>query len=342
MVLEKNKITVFLTSMILPFIGIVSCEMGKELDAEKYLPEHEMLVVHGFINPQDSAVIIAVSKSDALSSEMDTLLYQNLMVKDADVYISDGTNTEKLEFFILDSIRNPATSSIMTPIEKHWPVSAYSVPAEVFPIVAGKTYTLDVSTPDGLKASATCTVPADKGLDFTMTLEDVTRETTYCYEQSFDNGSYTVTDSCTIMPYQAYEAAIGWKDDETTEDYYYVEYPTIYPRYVLWQDTLLTLSAIWGQKEDRFFSDKELSGETIQIWTRVGINGSSWIGPKLEVDFVILDRPLFKYYESRERYRRQTENGTIILYDPPILYSNVVGGRGVFGAYNYKKLEFLF
>ncbi|MDH5603993.1 MAG: hypothetical protein OEY51_08635, partial [Cyclobacteriaceae bacterium] len=47
--------------------SLTSCEIS--LSEEVYFPEHEVLVVHSFISPQDTGVLVMVAKSNSIMSE---------------------------------------------------------------------------------------------------------------------------------------------------------------------------------------------------------------------------------------------------------------------------------
>ncbi|CAA9283047.1 MAG: hypothetical protein AVDCRST_MAG95-3437, partial [uncultured Adhaeribacter sp.] len=95
------------------------------------------LVVTSFISPQDTVLTVQVQKTRPVVG-----ITQNPnqgKIINATVALSDGTQTVPLLYEAQREI--------------------YRVKASALLIAAGKTYTLTVSTPDGLSAKGICTVP---------------------------------------------------------------------------------------------------------------------------------------------------------------------------------------
>ena len=116
---------------------LVSCEKeAKEIELPKVDPK---LVVYGFLSPSDSVIEIVVSKSVPYFGDQKGNIYDP--VSDATVLLSSEGQTISLPF----SIEN----------------GSYIVRNEApFSILAGKTYSLQVSSPGGFYVSAATTVPS--------------------------------------------------------------------------------------------------------------------------------------------------------------------------------------
>ncbi|GAA4402377.1 hypothetical protein GCM10023187_17390 [Nibrella viscosa] len=94
------------------------------------------LVVHGFISPQDTALVVIVGESRPVFG---TSAGVRATLAGATVVLSEGTRTITLPFRLQ---------------EGH-----YSVSTRTFPIRAGQTYRLQVSAPTYQPVQAVCTVP---------------------------------------------------------------------------------------------------------------------------------------------------------------------------------------
>jgi hypothetical protein len=97
------------------------------------IPFDNRLVVTAFISPQDTLLTVRVQNSKPISGTVSS----NTTIADASVTISEGSK------------------SVILPYKN----DAYSTSARNLPIRAGATYALNVSTPDGRKVSAQCTIP---------------------------------------------------------------------------------------------------------------------------------------------------------------------------------------
>jgi Domain of unknown function (DUF4249) len=107
----------------------------------------EQLVVHSYISPQDTLVQVAVSKNfpaqEANARQRPVAGLQNLVVT-----LSEGSQRAVLTYI------EPTSRDLAN----NW--RRYGIPARQFPVRAGQTYRLEVSSPEGQRVNATCTVPA--------------------------------------------------------------------------------------------------------------------------------------------------------------------------------------
>ena len=140
---------------ILPLLSfmiliITSCEKTvTNVDLPEVKPK---LVVQSFISPQDDKVIIDLSLSRPVFGENNSSGYDAQPINNATIVISDGTISKTVNYDSKDK--------------------QYIIQTSDFPIVAGKTYTLNVSTSDGKSCNATCTVPINSITDFEVLLID--------------------------------------------------------------------------------------------------------------------------------------------------------------------------
>lgn len=105
----------------------------------KLPPQEDKLVVTSFISPNDTVIVVTVRNSIPKFNWVGIWGPQYSNLTDATVYISDGTTQIKVPFDQSNGMYLTSTKN--------------------FPIVSGKTYYLDVSTPDGKKASGETSVP---------------------------------------------------------------------------------------------------------------------------------------------------------------------------------------
>ncbi len=140
----KPSLQLLLRVLVLFFI--YSCT--KTADNIKLPETKPKLVVGCFLSPQDSLITLTLTRSNPIFGAHHNTINTNDAVPDADVFISDGSQTNKLMY---DN-------------------GKYTLSQMVLPVVAGKIYTLNISTPDGNSVSATCTVPISNApaLDITF------------------------------------------------------------------------------------------------------------------------------------------------------------------------------
>lgn len=108
-----------------------------EISPSELPGEPEKLVVYGYLSPQDTVLSVKVGRSKPVLGDGAEAVPFN--ITNATVSLSNGSQSVKLIHNLSDQI--------------------YKVKASALPIVAGKTYTLTVSTPDGKQVSAQATIP---------------------------------------------------------------------------------------------------------------------------------------------------------------------------------------
>lgn len=150
------------------------------------LPKSETkLVVTCFISPDDTIIGAVVRESRPKFGAQQSFSLSptsNGDIENATVVISDG----------IKSVTMPYKTDALNPL-----FSYYKTTRKQFPIVAGKTYYLFVSTPDGKSVNATTTVPSSKlpidtfkvnitkndsiqiEYDLDVTMNDIPNETNY-------------------------------------------------------------------------------------------------------------------------------------------------------------------
>ena len=124
--------------LIAVFVSLIA---GCVKDANNIkLPETEAkLVVGCFISPQDSMIVVTLTRSNPIFGKNHNSSRALNNVVDAEVTIFNGTNT----------INIPYNNGYLD----------YEIASSLFPITSGTTYQIKVSTPQNEHLSASCTVP---------------------------------------------------------------------------------------------------------------------------------------------------------------------------------------
>lgn len=189
--LEKHKDTQmkYFQNIVLIVLSVclLSCETS--VDASDLLDKQQLVVINGYLSPQDTVLKVQVSKSKSRAS---TINNKDLVIKDATVMIADKENN-KVELTYTDTSLS------------------YEVPAGGLAIISGKKYFLTVMI-QGKEYKAFCTIPAtsvqkieqkiqvkeeeflDKNRLLKITIEDIKDQKNFyvigaSVTQFFDNGS---------------------------------------------------------------------------------------------------------------------------------------------------------
>ncbi len=189
------------------------------------------------------------------------------------------------------------------------PDIGYSVSQEDFPIVKGTTYYLKVTAPGGFVAESSCTVPVDTPPDIEITDIDATIENNY---RSFDISG-------------------RFKDIEGEGHFYSVSVASV--RNDSWFGTTPYIAGIGFQHGERYISDVNKDN---QIFSFKTYQESSPEGDteKVYLFIAITDIHYYDYHKGLDNYE-----GDNPFAEPTPVYSNIIGGVGVFAAYNQKTTE---
>jgi hypothetical protein len=264
------------------------------------------LVVVSFISPSDDIISVLLIESAPLYGVPKKS--QDKVIRNAAVSISEGANTLELSF-------NPATN-------------AYEASAEAFKIQYRKTYTLTVSTPDGRKATARCTVPGVKVETATNSLDSIGK--------TFMGQSGSTWHLNAAWPHvpgaDFYRLAVSRKSISITNsgtNFY---------------DDL----ANYGKLRSSHIAVKEKEASSYSFANiPVYLSHDDLDGPfdsagfknrttSLTVFIMVTSQEYYRYHESIERYSEG------VFSEPSQVYTNVNGGLGVFGAYTAYSQQFDF
>jgi hypothetical protein len=258
----------------------------KKADIE--LPRREpKLVVTCFISPQEQYITAVVRSSVPKYTSYSPYNKKgqlNTDIFNAVITLYDGTK------------------EVTVPLQAD---SMYRLDATLYPIVAGRTYTLNVSTPDGKKVSAVTTVPDDS---VQVEFKDVLFRSNTATTVDFDLG-IAINDVPSKTTFVAVYAKTGIM---TRTSFKYVEYHEEDDMVFMNTDEKMTKSIYYGTLSK--FANAE--------------------------DSVLYVQPLFfalncsrDFYYYNQSVSTSAGIGGDPFAEPALIYSNITGGFGCFGAY---------
>ncbi|MBO0931401.1 DUF4249 domain-containing protein [Fibrella aquatilis] len=267
------------------------------------------LVVHSYISPQDTVLAVSVELPKAVIGQRP--VYNGYQYRRpfalATVDLADGARTVRLVYSAKDEL--------------------YRAPISSLPIVAGRTYTLTVSTPyDYPSIKASCTVPVPVAPS-SIQLDSI-------YENQYGQNQ------------MRYISRLRWQDPAGQANYYKVvgqafrtQKQPIYnakpPR-----DTVITNTETIYFQNSSLFSDKGIDGEQFisPKADYANYNGSSNSGlVQLRVVMTLnsVDENYYRYHDAIDRQQTANDNP---FAEPVLLPSNIQNGLGCFGAFNQASL----
>lgn len=287
---------------------LLSCEsLIKEIDPS-ILPETDSkLVVACFISPQDTVLAAKVTETKLLIGTTGDVRDD---ITNATVSLSNGSKTIQL-------IYNAKLGYYR------------ALPANL-PISVGKTYTITVSTPDGRKVNASTTVPKN------TTIKEV----------KIDSTQTTNNQQGVVVSRTEYTVKLIWQDMIGETNYYrgmsvfeaFIQYPDNYTANKLppFPSTLTDLRTI---------DDKNTNGQLLSLSRAFEATSPAISIRDSRIKLVKqIKAGLFHtdihYYNYHTSLRRQRENNNPFA-EPVLLYTNINGGFGCFGAYNATWQDFV-
>lgn len=316
--MKKNNIifkSINLQNFKLPIITLIisqllllSCEsLIKEIDPS-FLPETDSkLVVACFISPQDTVLAAKVTETKLLVGTTGDVRDD---VTSATVNLSDGSKTIQLVY--------------------HAKLGYYRALPASMPILEGKSYTITVSTPDGRKVNASTTVPKN------IPIKEVKIDTI----QTTDN------EQGVVVSRTEYNVKLIWQDALNETNYYrgisvfeaLIKYPDTFPSNQKLPPFPATITDL------RTIDDKNTDGQLLSLNRTFEANSPAidirdsriTLVKQIKVGLFQTDIHYYNYHTS---LRRQRENNNPFA-EPVLLYTNINGGFGCFGAYNATWQEF--
>ena len=183
--------------------------------------------------------------------------------------------------------------------------SFFTIKAKDFQVEVGKTYTLNVTTYDGQKAEASCTIPLNR--------VDIKKAD---------------TKEITDVKYQSKKYLVTWEDITKEKNYYAV--------YVLTKFVNITNKYVSVDQEDfeNSITDEGNDGgkmatkKSFYMNSRQNFNDGSY--RVTEIQILNTDVNFYRYQKDLESLKITGDNP---LVEPISVYSNVRGGFGVFAGY---------
>lgn len=278
---------------------LVGCKpLYKEVNPDGIPQTGSKLVVHSFISPQDTALLVKVSVSRNVLGE--SVPFYRLDVMDANVELSDGAHSVNLTYDFPSG-------------------GYYKINAKLFPIQEGKTYTLKVGRTGGTAVQAQTTVPYAVPL---QRLEIDTLTVT-----SFVNGKIRMywNDVAKQANYYSVDAKVNY--DMIT---------SVRTGAGVLKDTLMHASQRL-RFDEPFLTDQGFDGQPMasprqEFTIYPSYYGSSprLLRPILITAYLLhLDSNYYKYQKAVEEWNNDNP-----FAEPVLIPSNIQGGLGCFGSYS--------
>jgi hypothetical protein len=274
------------------------------------LPKSDVkLVVHGYLSPQDTVLAVKVEKSKTLFGTTQIVVSptdtynDGSVVKDATVTLTDGVKTVNL----------PLSLNAF---------GEYRISAKALPIVVGKTYSLKVTTPDGLLAESSCTIPAQ------VPIKEVKRDSV---ASRYGSNSFTKT------------VRLFWQDPADKGNYYRVQggvntkYTTPAQGTIPEQKYNYWNQIYFGnQGNGSYFVSDEANNGTLmassqgQLYSGYYGGSSTTTGQTIKTIVYLIsgDKNYYNYHQAISNF---SDNP---FSEPSLTPSNIVGGFGCFAGFN--------
>lgn len=272
------------------------------------LPSAEpQFVVHSYISPQDTVLAVSVSLSRPSKGGLPSKS-QFDAVSNSVVTLSDGNRSIKLNYVPTQTI--------------------YQADPKQFPIVAGRTYQLTVSTPQGEQLTATTTIPNRVPIS-QVELDSVA--------STYNNGV-------------DYLVRFGWQDPAQAANYYHiagdVDYGTISRQYtaantytdVPYRATTPIYFTADGSINSPYLNDvksngREMTSSRGRVNFNYYVNGKPVANPPIDANVYLLN-VTEAYYKYHQSVQQQSANRDNPFAEPTLIQGNIQGGFGCFGSYN--------
>lgn len=270
-------------------LPIAACEdMISEVDVPESDPK---LVVFSVISPQDEFITVKLYKSRALYSLTPQQPWEESfpVITDASVRISDGADWMQIPY-------NAETRS-------------YRIAAEDMPVLASKTYTLEVTAPGGYVARANCTVPAAVPPDIEITGTE--------FIENYGEQSMMVSFRFSDIP---------------GNGHFYRVIPGSYYSDEYYGNNFFSESGL--SRGESVFSDKNREGAFFNFRTSEIYKGNN-PDYQLLIWSSVTDEDYYNYHHSVMSFQ-----GDNPFSEPSPVFTNIDGGLGIFAAVNGRLQEF--
>lgn len=277
----------------------------------------EKLVINSYISPQDTVLSVKVSRSKpVLGEQTDGLPF---VVDNAAVSLTDGNRVVVLRYRT----------------DKQW----YQAPASLLPVLAGKTYTLTVSTPDGKQVTASATVP--KAVAINQGILDSVVVTVGNRLQKVYSMRFDWQDPASEANFYEYAAYFRWAPSATYPIDGYVDPLRNTLRSLLFTRENRTGNLVTDDRQDGSLLTSlaaevglvEVAAGTPNAEAALKVLTLGKVLPQPQVMLQLLSTEAL-YYRYTDAIIRQRENRSNPFAEPVLIPTNVQGGLGCFAAYN--------
>lgn len=325
--------------LLFALILLTACDfsMEQELDPAQFMGE-EKLVINSMISPADSLIQVYVTLSESKAKEFRHRSAPRF-VENARVELSGGNQSVVLEYAIEDTIREiEYIEGVRHDFET--PVGVYQIPAEDFLLQGGTEYFLNVTTPDGLQASASCRLPQQE-VELDWEFEAIKRRDEHCQAPP------GMEEYCEFF---YLNVRLNWQDEASTNDFYLLQAQR---NEAYWrrshEDTtrqLFQRKHIVDFRQPSYFSDELKNGlamsKVMPLDVELSGNRSFNEYDYLEIELLHLSEYLYEYAKLWDEVFKDEAEGYFILDEPQTLPSNIEGGYGIFAAYNVSEATVYF
>ncbi|GAB3930728.1 DUF4249 domain-containing protein [Larkinella terrae] len=298
---------------------LLSCQnLVTEIDPSRLPQIQSKLVVNGYLSPQDTVLAVSVSSSQTVLGDI----------------VTDSVNTVRGATVTLTSEGKTVTLAY-NPEQR-----VYTADARPFPILAGKTYSIQVSVAGYETVSSSCTIP--KAVPVSEIKLDSNRSFSGPY---IDSG-------------WVYTVRAVWQDPAGETNYYrvagYAECINRIPRtptaHIDSTTPRVLLRGIIGfGRQDQFISDQNQDGQLLlsargevpsffnysfyDPTTQATYSGDYPYAKPLTIRISVLqtDENYFNYHRARQQQRQSANNP---FAEPVLMPTNITGGLGCFAGYN--------
>lgn len=294
----------------------------QEVSPNKIPTTTAKLVVHCFISPQDTALVVYINTPRAVlgTSYVDAGYLPTSSIQNTLVNLSDGNTTVQL-----------------AGVGGQYPLY-YSIAARKLPIITGRTYTLTVSNPYFPAVTAQCTVPqlvkpTEIQIDSTTILTNGGAQ--------FDPKGPMLT------------GRLVWQDPAGQPHYYQVNGQTIkqlkakvtYPQSVPQRDTLVRIDTPLRFEKSTLVDDKAKDGSSFispkgqttgnYSYSRYDFPTATLLSYTVVMTLSNVDENYYRYQAAIEQQGQAEDNP---FAEPVLIPSNIQNGLGCFGAFNQSSL----
>ena len=283
----KNNPIYISTILIVSLLFFSACE--KPISGVKLPHIPERLVITSFISPQDTMIRVKVFHSFPLGKTRSN--DDNGEVLNATVLLSNDIKEVSLLYDINEL--------------------SYVIDTDLFPVEAGKTYYLKVSTPDGKKVSANCTVPLFK---------NESQDIAEVINSGIPPNNVSMNE---------YKIKINFKDIAGEKNTY-----RVYGFYEVDNSGSQFDNEIIF-KDNIYINDQGLDGNLFTI--RGSFFKPENTEARITLQLINSDMPYYLYHTSLQKYNSDDNP----FSEPTLIYVNIEGGLGIFCAYNSSFKEFV-